>query len=103
MQQAQSLANLLAGLAAKLDEAAVAARELSDDDGLDGLPSVMSTRDMAKAENQSVTTIWRRAHQGTAGGLPSPIDPPRSGKPIRWYREVYLEHRRRKAQAAAGA
>jgi hypothetical protein len=98
MQQSQALANLLDGLAATLKEAAVAARGLSDD-GLDDLPPVLNIRHVAKLENQSVSTIWRRVHQGEAGGLPPTIDPPRTGKPNRWYREVYLAHRRRKAEA----
>jgi hypothetical protein len=95
MQQS-SLANLLDGLAATLKEAAVAARGLSDD-GLDDLPTVLTTRDLARLENQSVSTIWRRAHAGAAGGLPPPISKPRAGQPIRWYREVYLAHRRRES------
>jgi hypothetical protein len=98
MHQSQSLANLLDGLAATLKEAAVAARGLSDA-GLDDLPAVLTTRDLARLENQSITTIWRRAHMGPAGGLPPPISKPKAGQPIRWYREVYLEHRRRKATA----
>ena len=102
MQESQSLANLLDGLAATLKEAAAAARGLSHD-GLDDLPPVLGIRHIAKLENQSVSTIWRRVHQGAAGGLPPTIDLPRSGKPNRWYREVYLEHRRRKAEARAAS
>jgi hypothetical protein len=100
MPESQSLANLLDGLAATLKEAALAARELSGDDFAD-LPPVLTARHLAKLENQSLTTIWRRAHMGPAGGLPPPIDPPGAGTMLRWYREVYLEHRRRKQRARA--
>jgi hypothetical protein len=95
-----SLANVLENLAETLKEAAEAARGLSGDDFAD-LPPVLKTRHVAKSENQSETTIWRRAYMGPAGGLPPPIDPPGSGKPLRWYKEAYLEHRRRKARATA--
>jgi hypothetical protein len=45
---------------------------------------------------------------GAAGGLPPPISKPKAGQKIRWYREVYLKHRRHqlalteKAAAAEG-
>jgi hypothetical protein len=100
MHQSQSLATLLDGLAATLKEAAVAARELSGDEFAD-LPPVLNARHLAKLENQSISTIWRRTHMGPEGGLPPPIDPPGAGTMLRWYKEVYLEHRRRKARALA--
>jgi hypothetical protein len=66
--QSQSFASLLDTLATTIQEVAAAARA---QDALD-LPPVLTTRDLARLEGQSVTTIWRRAHQGEAGGLPSP-------------------------------
>jgi hypothetical protein len=94
-----AFADLLDGLASTLQETASAARKLAGTPEFDDLPPVLTTRDLARLENQSTTTIWRRAHMGVAGGLPPTIDPPRANVPLRWYREAYLEHRRRKARA----
>ena len=98
----QALADLLDGLAATLKETAAAARHLTGNELFDDLPMVLSTRHMARLEGQTVSTIWRRAHQGPSGGLPPTIEPPAAGKPLRWYKEAYLAHRRRIAQQGEG-
>jgi hypothetical protein len=98
-----AFADLLDGLASTLQETAAAARKLAGTPEFDDLPPVLTTRDLARLENQSTTTIWRRALLGEVGGLPPTIDPPRANAPLRWYREAYLEHRRRKARLDTGA
>jgi hypothetical protein len=94
MQATNSLAGLLDGLSATLKETAEAVRKLHDREA--ELPSVLKVKHLVELEGWSPSTIWRKAKLGELGPT---LSGPR--EPLRFDRDVYLAHRRRRHKRAA--